>query len=219
MMGQACPIIAATYGKFKLNLFDEFERLEGEAGLEQSTCEGLPFDKRSRAVGVIENVSGSFTAFRMTATANVRTQPHTVRDGSYPTLRLLSDFAVFEDLVEHVGEGGGAAAGGVLRVLDAAGERVVTLAGGAELVGDVEGGEDGYAEAVDGVAVGGDGAHLGVYDGGEALDVGGVGAAEIVDLVVDIDRDGLGDGLVFGGLGRGLGGFESLVHWVSFVLV
>jgi hypothetical protein len=45
MMGQACPIIAATYGKFKLNLFDEFERLEGEAGLEQSTCEGLPFDK------------------------------------------------------------------------------------------------------------------------------------------------------------------------------
>ena len=67
----------------------------------------------------------------------------------------------------------------------------VALAGGAELVGDVEGGEDGDAEGVDGVAVGGDGAHLGVDDGGEALDVGGVGAAEIVDLIVDVDGDGL----------------------------
>ena len=111
-------------------------------------------------------------------------------------LRLchLSDFAVFEDFVEHVGEGGGSAAGGVLRVLEGAGEvgdLVVALASGAELVGDVEGGEDGDAEGVDGVAEGGDGAHLGVDDGGEALDVGGIGAAEIVDLVVDVYGDRL----------------------------
>src|SRR5271168_346329 len=107
----------------------------------------------------------------------------------------LSDFTVFEDLVEHVGEGGGAGAGGVLRGLEAAGEVVVALAGGAELVGDVEGGEDGDAEGVDGVAVGGDGAHLGVDDGGEALDVGGIGAAEVVDLVVDVYGNRLGGGL------------------------
>ena len=61
---------------------------------------------------------------------------------------------------------------------------------------------------VDGVALGGDGAHLGVDDGGETFDVGGIGAAEMVDLVVDVDRDGL----ALGGLGRGLGGFEGLVH-------
>ena len=106
----------------------------------------------------------------------------------------------------------GAGAKGVLGVLEVAGEVVVcqALGRGAELVGDVEGGEDGDAEGVDGIAVGGDGAHLGVDDGGEALDVVGVGAAEIVDLVVDVDGDGLalrglGDGLL-----RGLGGFALL---------
>jgi hypothetical protein len=132
-------------------------------------------------------------------------------------LRALADLAVFEDLVEHVGEGGGAGSGGVLRVLQAAGEvgyLVVALAGGAELVGDVEGGEDGDAEAVDGVAMGGDGPHLGVDDGGETFDVGGVGAAEMVDLVVNVD----GDGLAFGGLWWGRWGFEGLVHRVSFAL-
>jgi hypothetical protein len=112
----------------------------------------------------------------------------------------LAYLAVFEDLVEHVGEGGGAGAGGVLQVASEVGYLVVTLAGGAELVGDVEGGEDGDAEAVDRVAVGGDGAHLGVDDGGETFDVGGVGAAEIVDLIVDVYGDCLG-GLIFGGLG------------------
>jgi hypothetical protein len=61
--------------------------------------------------------------------------------------------------------------------------------------------------------VGGDGAHLGVDHGGEALDVGGVGAAEVVDLIVDVDGDGLA--LVLGGC---LGGFEGLVHRVSFAL-
>jgi hypothetical protein len=131
---------------------------------------------------------------------------------------LLADLAVFEDLVEHVGEGGGAGAGGVLRGLEAAGEVVVTLAGGAEFVGDVEGGEDGDAEGVYGVAVGGDSAHLGVDDGGETLDVGGIGAAEVVDLVVDLYGNGLGDGLVFGGLGGSLWDFEGLVHRVSFAL-
>ena len=109
---------------------------------------------------------------------------------------MLADFAVFEDFVEHVGEGSRRGCGWSAGVLEAAGEGVVALAGGAELVGDVEGGEDGYAEAVDGVAEGGDGAHLGVDDGGEALDVGGVGAAEMVDLVVDVD----GDGLALGGV-------------------
>jgi len=106
----------------------------------------------------------------------------------------------------------------VLRVLEGAGEvgdLVVALAGGAEFVGDVEGGEDGDTEGVDGVALSGDGAHLGVDDGGEALDVGGVGAAEIVDLIVDV----YGDGLALSGLGRRLRwGFESLVHRVSFAL-
>src|SRR5580704_443473 len=125
-------------------------------------------------------------------------------------------FAVFEDLVEHVGEGGGAGASGVLRVLQAAGERIEALACGDKFIGNVERGQDGYAEGVDGVAVGGDGAHLGVDDLGEALDVGGVGAAEIVDLVIDVDSDGLGDGLTFGGLGWG---FEGLVHRVSWALV
>src|SRR5271168_5311693 len=109
----------------------------------------------------------------------------------YPGLQALPYLAVFEDLVEHMGEGSGAGAGGVLRVLDGAGEVVVTLPGGAELVRDVEGGEDGHPEGVDGVAVGRDGAHLGIDDGGEALDVGGVGAAEVVDLIVDVDGDGL----------------------------
>jgi hypothetical protein len=136
--------------------------------------------------------------------------------------RKLSYLAVFEDFVEHVGEGGGAAAGGVLRVLEGSGEvgdLVVVLAGGAELVGDIEGGEDGDAERVDSVAESGDGAHLGVDDGGEALDVGGIGAAEIVDLVVDVYGDGLGDGLALRGLGRRLRwGFESLVHRVSFAV-
>ena len=61
--------------------------------------------------------------------------------------------------------------------------------------------------------MGGDGAHLGVDDGGEALDVGGVGAAEVIDLIVDVDGDGLA--LVLRG---GLGGFEGLVHRVSFAL-
>ena len=64
--------------------------------------------------------------------------------------------------------------------------------------------------------MGGDGAHLGVDDGGETLDVGGVGAAEMVDLVVDVDGDGLA--MICGGLGRGLWGFEGLVHLVSFSL-
>ena len=86
---------------------------------------------------------------------------------------------------------------------------VVALADGGEFVGDVEGGEDGYAEGVDGAAVGGDGAHLGVDDGGEALDVSGVGAAEVVDLVVDVDRRL--DRLALRLLGGGLWGFEGLV--------
>jgi hypothetical protein len=95
----------------------------------------------------------------------------------------LAGFAVFEDLVEHVGEGAGAAADGLLRVLETACEVVLALARGAELVGDVEGGEDGDAQTVDGATVGGDGAHLGVDDGGEAFDVGSIGAAEVVDLI------------------------------------
>ena len=69
---------------------------------------------------------------------------------------------------------------------------LMTLADGAQLVGDIEGGEDGDAERIDGVAVGGDSAHLGVYDLREALDVGVVCAAEMVDLVVDFYCDGLG---------------------------
>jgi hypothetical protein len=69
----------------------------------------------------------------MTATADARTkqQLQTKRTTGrlrwapnfwgLPDLRALADLAVFEDLVEHVGEGGGAAAGGVLRVLEGAG--------------------------------------------------------------------------------------------------
>ena len=64
--------------------------------------------------------------------------------GRYPSLQALPYLAVFEGLVEHMGEGGGACAGGVLRVLETAGEVFVALASGAELVGDVEGGEDGH---------------------------------------------------------------------------
>src|ERR1700744_4549542 len=127
---------------------------------------------------------------------------------------LLTDLAIFEDLVKHVGEGGGAAAGGVLRVFEIAGEigdLIVALTGGAELVGDIERGENGHAETVDGVALRGDGAHLRVDDGSEGLDVGRIGAAEVIDLVVDIYCDGLA-------LVGGLGGFESLVHRVSFDL-
>ena len=65
-----------------------------------------------------------------------------------------ADFAVFEDFVKHVGERGGSVARGVLRVLEGASEvrnLIVALAGSAEFVGDVEGREDGDAEAVDGV--------------------------------------------------------------------
>ena len=158
------------------------------------------------------------TTFRIFIRANLTLYEDSVQrrkwDMDQPTLRALSDLAIFEDFVEHVGERGGAGAGGVLRVLDGAVEVVEALAGGAELVGDVECGEDGDAEAVDGVAESGDCAHLGVDDGGKALDVGGVGAAEIVDLVVDVDSDGL----ALGGLSGGLGGFEGLVHRVSFVV-
>ena len=55
------------------------------------------------------------------------------------------------------------------------------------VVGDVEGGEDGDAERIDGGGVLGNGAHLGIDKFGEALDVGGVRAAQVVALVVDFD--------------------------------
>jgi hypothetical protein len=119
-----------------------------------------------------------------------------------------------------VGDGAGAGAKGLLGVLQAASESVVALADGAEFVGDVECCEDGYAEAIDGATVSGDGAHFGVDDGGEALDVGGIGATEMIDLVVDIYRNGLcskrGDRLGFDG--RCLWCIEGLVHFFSFVL-
>jgi hypothetical protein len=99
-----------------------------------------------------------------------------------------------------------------LRGLETSRERVEALAGSAKLVGDIQGGQDGYAEAVDGVAVSSNGAHLGVDDLGEAFDVLGIGAAKMVDLVVDVYSDRLGDGLTFGGLCRG---FEGLVHLFS----
>ena len=91
-----------------------------------------------------------------------------------------------------MGEVTGARADRGLRVLNGARKLLITLANGAQLVGNVESGEDGYAKRVDGVAVGGDSAHLGVYDLSETLNVGVVGAAEVVDLVVDFDGDGLG---------------------------
>ena len=125
---------------------------------------------------------------------------------------VLACATVFEDFVEHVSDGAGAGADGLLRGLEAAGEGIVTLARGAEFVGDVEGCEDGYAEAIDGASVGGDGTHFCVDDLGEALDVSGVGSAEIIDLIVDIDCDGL----TCGGLGWSLWRFEGLVHCVSF---
>ena len=68
---------------------------------------------------------------------------------------------------------------------------------------------------VDGVAVGGDGAHLGVDDGGETFDVGGVGAAEVVDLVVDVDETDWAMGwlsAVWGGLRESDPSF--LLGWV-----
>ena len=92
----------------------------------------------------------------MDARFNLRTRPPEI------SASWLADFTVFKDFVEHVREGGGAVASGVLRGLEVAGNRVKTLAGSAELVGDVEGGEDGDTEAVDGVAESGYSAHLGV---------------------------------------------------------
>src|SRR5260370_42547523 len=178
----------------------------GGADGRQTTTEADPYGMTNKRTG---NGKSKPQVLRLTALRSSTSRPCGLR---------LSDFAVFEDFVEHVGQGGGAVAGGWLRVLEGAGEvgdLVVALACGAKLVGDVEGGEDGDAEAAGGGALGGHGAHLGVDDGGEALDVGGVGAAEIVDLVVDV----YGGGLTLGWRLRGrLWGFESLVHRVSFAL-
>jgi hypothetical protein len=60
--------------------------------------------------------------------------------------KMLADFAVFENFVEEAGEGAGAGTHSDLGEREAAGEVFVSLAKGLELVGDVEGGEDGYAE-------------------------------------------------------------------------
>ncbi|WP_433967899.1 hypothetical protein [Tunturiibacter gelidiferens] len=65
--------------------------------------------------------------------------------------------------------------------------------------------------------MGGDGAHLGVDDGGEALDVGGVGAAEVIDLVVDFDGDGLALRELGGGLLSGLGASRVCASRVWFI--
>ena len=56
-------------------------------------------------------------------------------------------------------------------------------------VGDVEGGQDGDVEGIDGAGVLGDGAHLGIDEFGQALDIGRIGAAQMIALVVDLDAD------------------------------
>src|SRR5579871_1136298 len=123
---------------------------------------------------------------------------------------MLADFAIFENFVEESGERTGAGTHGDLGEGEAASEGFVALAEGLKLVGDVESGKDGYAERIDSVAKGGDGAHFGVDDVRELLDVGGVGAAEIVDLVVNFDSDGLTLSELLW-CGRG----ESLIHRYS----
>src|ERR1019366_3618451 len=117
-----------------------------------------------------------------------------------------------EDLVEHVGEGGGAGAHVGFGLRDGAGEDVVVLASADEVVGDVERREDSYAQGVDRAALGGDGAHLGIDQAGEVLDVGGGRTAQVIDLIVDFCRDCL---IWFLGWGRGFKLFE-LLHVPSF---
>jgi hypothetical protein len=124
---------------------------------------------------------------------------------------LLADFAVFEDFVEESGEGAGTGTHGDLGDGEVSGEGVITLAQGLEFVGDVERSQNGYAQRIYGVAECGDGAHFGVYGLSELLDVDGVGSAEMVDLIVDFDGDGLALLRLFDLRRCG----KSLVHRVS----
>ena len=81
----------------------------------------------------------------------------------------------------------------VCEVAEVSGEVVVALAQGDELIGDVERGQDSDTQGVDRGPTRGDRTHLAVDHGGEALEVLGIDAAEVIDLVVDLDDDGLRD--------------------------
>jgi hypothetical protein len=61
-----------------------------------------------------------------------------------------------------------------------------------EFIGDVQRGENGHAQRVNRVAVGGDGAHLGVDRGRQLLNVFRIVGAQMIGLIVDIYTDGRG---------------------------
>jgi hypothetical protein len=58
-----------------------------------------------------------------------------------------------------------------------------------EFVGDVQGSKDCHAQRVDGIAVGGDGAHLGVHGVGQLLNVFRIGGPQMIRLVINIYTD------------------------------
>ena len=58
-----------------------------------------------------------------------------------------------------------------------------------ELVGDVQGSEHRHAQRVDGIAVGGDGAHLGVHGVGQLLYVFRIVGPQMIRLIVDVYAD------------------------------
>ncbi len=94
-----------------------------------------------------------------------------------------------QNLIEKTIKGVGAGFERGLVGLDLAGECFVPLLKGEQLVGDVEGGEHGYAQRIDSGAVGGDGAHFRVDEVGELLDVNRILATQVVGLVVDFNGD------------------------------
>jgi hypothetical protein len=58
-----------------------------------------------------------------------------------------------------------------------------------QFIGDVQGSEHGHAQRINGIAVGGDGAHLGVHGVGQPLNVFRIGSPQMIRLVVDIYTD------------------------------
>jgi hypothetical protein len=70
------------------------------------------------------------------------------------------------------------------------------FAGLREFVGEVERRQDGYPQLIDSAPLGSDSAHFGVHLGGQFADVVRILSREVIGLIVDLNRDVIGRGLV-----------------------
>src|SRR6185437_9415341 len=105
-----------------------------------------------------------------------------------------ADSPLFQYLVEHARER-------VRAFFVDAGKAIVLLLQQVVFVGDVEGCENGYAQRIGGRGLLGYRSHFQIDIIGELLNVVGIGPAQIVGLVVDIDADASGRNRCLGGLG------------------